>query len=110
MVPTKRSTWSDYYLQYCAEDAGGKEAYNVAYSVFDKASTDYVESEGSFLSRVEENLVLNFVLMPTTAKGRLNILHNCFWDERAPGGAQMVGVHGARFSSTLGRPSRRTDW
>jgi hypothetical protein len=99
MASTKRSKWLDFYSKYGKEDPIGIETLSRKFFCLDDDCLSFTGKSDAFINRIEENLTANALLVPATAKGVLNVVHNCFWDDLATGGGQVVGVHGVHFTS-----------
>jgi hypothetical protein len=99
MAAKKRSNWLDFYSKYGKEDPIGIETFSRKLSSLDVDCLSLTGKTAAFFNRIEENPTANALLVPATAKGVLNVVHNCFWDDLATGGGQVVGVHSLHFTS-----------
>jgi hypothetical protein len=99
VATTKRSNWLDFYSKYGKEDPIGIETLSRKFSCLDDDCLSFTCKANTFINWIEENPTVNALLVPATAKGVLNVVHNCFWDDLATGGGQVVGVHGVHFTS-----------
>lgn len=99
MAAKKRSNWFDFYSKYGKADPIGIGVFSQNLASLDADCLSITGVTAALFNRVEENPTANALLVPATAKGVLNVVHNCFWDEQATGGGQIVGVHGLHFTS-----------
>jgi hypothetical protein len=99
MAAKKRSNWLGFYSKYRKADPIGIKTFSRKLSSLDTDCLSLTGETSAFFNRVEENPTANTLLVPATAKGVLNVVHNCFWDDLATGGGQVVGVHGLHFTS-----------
>jgi hypothetical protein len=85
MAAKKCSNWLDFYSKYGKEDPVGIKTFFRKLSCLDVDCLSLTGNTTAFFNRIEENLMANAVLVPATAKGVLNVVHYCFWDDLATG-------------------------
>ena len=91
----RNQTWLDYYRTV----GEGLEEEEAAVSP-NAISIEYLNSEEKLLNAVLEHPRYNVLLVPSTKRGSLHVLHHCSVYEDETSGKQLViGVNGTRFAS-----------
>ena len=93
-------SWIDYYIKASEELHGPSATCEGGHSTFDRLPDEYIKDEAKFIRLVEENPGFNFLLLPTSVKGLLNVVHcNSAFSNSIDDTVSLIGVNGTRFNS-----------
>ena len=93
-------SWIDYYIKALEELQGPSETVSEGYDAFNELVEKYLNDISKFNSSVETHPNFNFLLLPSSSKGMLNVVHCAsLFDNFTDDSSHLAGVHGTRFNS-----------
>ena len=73
-----RMNWFDCHSELANTDMDRGAAMDSRYNSFDDANTSLLKNEAELLNIVLANQGLMFILLPSTVRGSVQLVHNCF--------------------------------
>ena len=91
--------WINYYHELAKIDPDRDSTLLSRHGIYDTPSRDIVDDEAEFLNVILANQGFNFALVPSSTKGDIQILHNCFVYEDDKGSNSVIAIKGLHFTS-----------
>ena len=97
---SRHASWVDYYVKASEELQGPSEIVSEGYDAFNDLVENYLNDISKFNNSIETHPNFNFLLLPSSSKGTLNVVHCVsLFDDFTDESSHLVGVHGTRFNS-----------
>ena len=94
-----KMTWNDYYVELAKCDTDRGALVDSKFNAYDESCRAFMDDEAELLNTVLANQGFVFALLPSTTKGFVQSMHNCFVYEDQKGTNIIVGIKGSYFSS-----------
>ena len=93
-------SWLDYYIKASEEPQGPSSICREGNSVFNKLVESYLQDDAKFNDKIDQNPNFNFLLLPSSTRGTLNVFHcNFLFEDTTEEETLLIGVNGTRFNS-----------
>ena len=101
MTTFKHLSWLDHYRCKASEEPQGpSEIAEEGHGVCNRTVESYLNYDPKFNECIEENPNFNFLLLPSSVRGLLNVIHCVsMFDDHSNDSATLVGVNRTRFNS-----------
>jgi hypothetical protein len=94
VTATSRPSWLSYYHAIVTEKGPDQNSFNSDLSANNKKCEECCDEKTKFINTILESEKLGFLILPVNSTtGRINILHNCTYDEKGADEAKFIGKH-----------------
>jgi hypothetical protein len=95
---TSRDTWLTVYHLLSKEVGPEKIVFDSELSSFNTVCETYVDDDAPLLNALVDDSPCRVLLLPSTRKGVLHVLHSWSYGDKRESGPYVIGIHGVQLT------------